>query len=159
MLPTSLYPGFTLGLPMITAFKVVPPVHHFHGPGAVQRRACGPERNGPSEPSRPSFTSSRSFKTRSTSRGRIEIVGVVVAGVASVLNFFDIGLHHHVLRAGELLDGRTARAMIEMSVADQDDLDVPKFEAQLFHAGLNQRHRRFETLLLIRIWPWGVVTR
>ena len=69
-----------------------------------------------------------------------------VLKVASAAIFDDghIAIHHHVLCAGELLDERAARAVIEMRVADQQNLDIAEVKSQALDILLDRGHGAFE---------------
>ncbi len=52
----------------------------------------------------------------------------------------DVLFHHHILGAGQLLDGCAAGAMIGMSMTDQQYLDILELESQFGDAVANQGH-------------------
>jgi hypothetical protein len=90
----------------------------------------------------PSSTVSPSLRTRSTLRAGA--IGIRKVALASGFDLRDILLHHHVARAGCLLEGRGAGAMVAMSMADEQDLDIGHFEAELFDARLDHGDRPIE---------------
>ena len=95
----------------------------------------------------PSFTSSPSCRTRSTFVGGYQVTWIVaVAKIFFAAGFDDgnVGVHHHVFRAGHLDDFGAAGAVVPVRVADEEDFCVAEFEAEFFDAGLNQRHALFE---------------
>src|SRR6185437_13445785 len=50
-----------------------------------------------------------------------------------------VGVHHHVLGAGERLDPGTSGVVVEVCVADQEDLDVAELEAEVLDARFELR--------------------
>src|SRR5439155_22545229 len=66
------------------------------------------------------------------------------AAAAAGFHHRHVAIHHHQLGAGELLHPRGAGGMIAVRVADEENLDILKFEAELLDALLNQRDRIVE---------------
>jgi len=63
---------------------------------------------------------------------------------AAVLDYRHIAFHHHVLRARQLFDERAAGTVIEVGMADQQDLDVAETESEALHILLDHRHGTLE---------------
>ena len=81
-------------------------------------------------------------------RGRIErSLGMTVLEIifAPCLNHRRVGIHHHVAGPGQLLHQRTARAVVKMGVADEQDLDVAEMKSQFLHAFPDERRGSLET--------------
>ena len=71
---------------------------------------------------------------------------VAVGEVCATARFYDgyVCVHHHVAGAGEVLDCGAAGGVVDVGVADEQDLDVGEAEAELFDAVTNLRHRLLE---------------
>src|ERR1700749_1507613 len=63
---------------------------------------------------------------------------------AAGLDYRYIGVHDKILGPGQLFDLGASRAMVEMTVADEEDLDIAEVKAESLDAVPDQRRRRFE---------------
>ena len=61
-----------------------------------------------------------------------------------MFNSRHVRIHNHYLRTRHFFRFSQTRAMVPVRMADQQDLDIPKLETELFHAGLDQVHRIFK---------------
>ena len=77
---------------------------------------------------------------------------------AAALDHRHIRIHHHVLGVGRPHDRLAPCCMVEVRMADQEDLHVAQPHPELRQTRLDQRHR-LSRLLLIRMSPSGVFTR
>ena len=79
--------------------------------------------------------------------GRIVLVGigtVLEIGATARLDDGDVAVHDVILCAGELNDRSASRAVVVVRVADEENLDIAKVEAERFDTFANERDRRFE---------------
>src|SRR5215472_19061930 len=65
---------------------------------------------------------------------KLRAPAILKISLASGLNDRDIGIHHHVACAGELLDLRAAGIVIPVRVTDEKNFGVGEFEAELLDA-------------------------
>jgi len=73
--------------------------------------------------------------------GRAAVLKVTAA---AIFYYGHITRHHHVLCAGELLDERAAGAVVEMGVADKENLDIAETKSQALDILLNGGDGAFE---------------
>jgi hypothetical protein len=77
----------------------------------------------------------------------VGLVAVLEVGFAARLDDGDVGVHDIVFGAGELLDAGAAGAVVVVGVADEQDLDVAKMEAEGLDALLDEGHAGFKVAI------------
>ena len=124
--------------------------HHIQRLAAIRSPAwsrwcspwCGPASCARSAPCRPARRCRR-HAAPGPPWSRIEIhaalVAIVEVELAAGFHHRHVAIHHFIFGAGVLDDLGSAGVMVEMGVADQKDLGVGIFEAQLGDAGLDHR--------------------
>jgi hypothetical protein len=71
---------------------------------------------------------------------RARRLAVLKVAAAAILDYGHISFHHHVLRARQFLDERAAGTVIEVGMADQQNLDIGEAESEPLDILPDHRH-------------------